>query len=308
MADRSEFQSLSAEDTIGRLSGVLLDVVVGEVVVQALVEGIADLRVRPAPSTAGQGGGPTAGQGGGPATGGGSPVDPDTAQGRVDAIVAELVGRERVRTALDPAWLPLAERLRAAWKPGWEALDAETSGHALGDSAFVRSLPGYLAMADRYGRGGRPGAADGTFGERRSEAGRVVDREAAAASQGSAPLPFPAERGENPWERSYEVLVEVRHAEDGGVERVAVRRSSGHAGLDRQALATARDALAAWGWRPPEGPRRTSVWAFVAVLGVVPPAPALGCPLDVLWTLRFDRCAYPLKKLASGRVEFLALE
>jgi hypothetical protein len=113
---------------------------------------------------------------------------------------------------------------------------------------------------------------------------------------------------ENPFQRSYLTLVEVAHRDDGSVADIRLRQPCGNGAIDRLALAATRRAVAESDPQAWAGKGRTSVWAFTTVLGIVPPAPALGCPPDVLWTGRFDRCAYPLKKLSEGRVELEALE
>ncbi len=78
--------------------------------------------------------------------------------------------------------------------------------------------------------------------------------------------------------------------------------------MDRLAISATRRALEEGHQGPVPGAARTSVWSFTATFGVLPPAPILGCPVDVLWRGRFGRCAYPLKQTAEGRVELYALE
>jgi hypothetical protein len=169
-------------------------------------------------------------------------------------------------------------------------------------------FPGYLKMAARFANSERLSDTDGVMGERTSEAGKVIDRLAAAGSQSSSGLSPPVERFENPFQRSYLTLVEVAHRDDGSAADIRVRRPCGNGAIDRLALAATRRAVtesdpAAWAGRA-----RTSVWSFTATFGVLPPAPALSCPVDVVWTGRFDHCAYPLKKTSESQVELEAIE
>jgi hypothetical protein len=220
----------------------------------------------------------------------------------------EALGRDRVRLSFDPYWSPLAERLRAAFHPDWSLLEQGPRPRGLAATGFARMLPGYLRMAERFARSERLSDKDGVMGERTSEAGQVADRLAAAGSQSSSGMAPPGERFENPFQQEYVTLVEAVLREDGSVERIGLRRSCGHGAVDRLAVSATRRALEAGDQRPVPGAARTSVWSFTATFGVLPPAPTLGCPLDVLWKGQLGRCAYPLKQTAEGRVELHALE
>jgi hypothetical protein len=226
----------------------------------------------------------------------------------VGAALAEAQGQYRVRHGLDPSWIPVAERLRAAFTPDWSLLDEGPKRNLGAGSGLARTFQGYLRMAERFARSERLSDVDGAMGERTSEGGKVVDRMVKAGGQTSLDLPSLEERLENPFQRQYQVLVEVAHLADGAIADVQLRRSCGHGPVDRLALAATRRALAELERRPVLGEARLSIWAFTVTFEVVPPAPSLGCPPDVIWRGQFDRCAYPLKKSAAGRVELYALE
>jgi outer membrane biosynthesis protein TonB len=227
---------------------------------------------------------------------------------RVGTLLRQASGRARIRTGQDPAWSPLSEKLRAHFQPDWSLLEEGPQPTGIGATGLARTVPEYLKMAERFARSERLSDADGVMGERTSEAGKVVDRLVAAGSQSSTGLGPPVERGENPFQRTYLTLVEVAHRDDGSVADIRLRQQSGNAAVDRLALAATRRAVAESDQAAWAGKARTSVWAFTAILGIVPPVPALGCPPDVLWTGRFDRCAYPLKKLSGSQVELEAIE
>ena len=259
--------------------------------------GPADLTAR-APAALGLAGG---------GAGDGSGQDTTTAR-RVGTLLRQAFGRARIRTGRDPAWSPLSEKLRAHFQPDWSLLEQGPQPRGIAATGLARTIPGYLRMAERFARSERLSDADGVMGERTSEAGKVIDRIAAAGGQSSTGLGPPPERLENPFQRTWVTLVEVAHRDDGSVADIRLRQPCGNGAIDRLALSATRRAVAesdpaAWA-----GKARTSVWAFTAVFGVVPPAPVLGCPTDVVWTGRFDRCAYPLKKLSEARVELEAIE
>jgi hypothetical protein len=169
-------------------------------------------------------------------------------------------------------------------------------------------LPGYLKMASRYANNERLSDSDGVMGERTSEAGKVTDRFAAAGSQSTTGLPLPVERFENPFQHRYVTLVEVAHRGDGSVTGIQLRQPCGHGAVDRLALVATRQAVTEVDPHAWAGQAQFSIWSFTATFAVLPPAPSLACPLDVAWTGRFDRCAYPLKKTSEGHVELQALE
>jgi hypothetical protein len=231
-----------------------------------------------------------------------------TTANRVGRLLRQASGKARVRSSHDPAWSPLSDRLRANFQPDWSVLEHGPQPKGLASTGLARMFPGYLEMAERFASSERLSDADGVMGERTSEAGKVVDRLVAAGSHSTSGLSAPVGPLENHFQRTFLTLVEVAHRDDGSVADIRLRQQSGNAAIDRLALAATRRAVAesdpaAWA-----GKGRTSVWAFTTVLGIVPPAPALGCPPDVLWTGRFDRCAYPLKKLSEAKVELEAIE
>lgn len=262
--------------------------------------GRADLSVRFSPSPDGSGGASPGGAG--EATPG-----PGT-QARVQAILVEALGHDRVRNSFDPYWAPIIDRLRATFRPDWSLLEEGPRPPGLAATGVARMFSGYLLMAERFARAERLSDKDGTMGERTSEAGKVADRMAAAGSQSSFPMMPPVERFENPFQQEYVTLVEVAHRDDGSVERIRLRQTCGHGAVDRLAVSATRRALEDGDRGPPPGAARTSVWSFTTTFGVLPPAPAFGCPLDVLWKGEPGRCAYPLKQTAEGRVELYALE
>jgi hypothetical protein len=186
----------------------------------------------------------------------------------------------------------------------------ETGSQPTGIAAtgLARMLPGYLKMAARYANSERLSDADGVMGERTSEAGKVADRLAAAGSQSTTGMPVLVERFENPFQRVYLTLVEVAHRGDGSVAGIQLRQPCGNGSIDRLALAATRRAVTESDPRAWAGRARTSVWSFTATFGILPPAPALACPINVAWTGRIDRCAYPLKKTSEGTVELQGLE
>jgi hypothetical protein len=202
----------------------------------------------------------------------------------------------------------LLERLRANFQPDWSLLDEGPQSKGLASTGLARMLPGYLEMAARYASSERLSDADGVMGERTSEAGKVADRLAAAGSQSSTGLPLPVDRFENPFQRAYVTLVEVAHRDDGSVAGIQLRQPSGDGAIDRLALAATRRAVTGSDSRAWAGQARLSVWSFTATFGVLPPAPAFACPVDVAWNGRFERCAYPLKKTGDAQVELLAIE
>jgi len=230
------------------------------------------------------------------------------AAARVGAILRRASGQARVRSSHDPAWSPLSERLRAHFQPDWSLLEEGPQPKGLAATGLARMLPGYLKMAARYANSERLSDADGVMGERTSEAGKVADRLAAAGSQSTSGLPLPVDRFENPFQLVYVTLVEVAHRDDGSVASIQVRQPCGNGAIDRLALAATRRSVTESDPRAWAGRARSSIWSFTATFGVLPPAPALACPVDVAWTGRLDRCAYPLKKTGEGQVELLALE
>jgi hypothetical protein len=253
---------------------------------------------------------PSTQPGSGQASPGGSgdaPPGPGT-QARVQAIMVEALGHDRVRNSFDPYWAPIIDRLRASFQPDWSLLEEGPRPPGLAATGFARMLSGYLRMAERFARSERLSDKDGVMGERTSEAGKVADRMAAAGSQASFPMMPPVERFENPFQQEYVTLVEVVQRDDGSVEGIRLRQTCGHGAVDRLAVLATRRALEAGDRGPVPGAARTSVWSFTATFGVLPPAPAIGCPLDVLWKGEPGRCAYPLKQTAEGRVELYALE
>jgi hypothetical protein len=223
-------------------------------------------------------------------------------------VLAEAAGRDRVRSSMDPAWAPLAERVRTRFKPDWSLLAEGPRGSAVASSALGRMFPGYLRMAERFARSERRSDTDGVMGERTSEGGKVVDRIVAAGGQSPMGSPAAEERLENPFQREYVTLVEVTHRDDGSVERIQLRRSSGLGPVDRLALAATRRALDEGDLAPVAGQARTSVWTFTTTFGVIPPLPVVGCPPEVAWTGELARCAYPMKQYAESRVELIGLE
>lgn len=222
--------------------------------------------------------------------------------------MVEALGHDRVRNSFDPYWAPIIDRLRATFRPNWSLLEEGPGPPGLAATGFGRMMPGYLRMAERFARSERLSDQDGTMGERTSEASQVADRMAAAGSQSSFPMMPPVERFENPFQQEYVTLVEVVQRDDGSVERIRLRQACGHGGVDRLAVSATRRALEDGDRGPPPGAARTSVWSFTTTFGVLPPAPAFGCPLDVLWKGEPGRCAYPLEQTAEGRVELYALE
>ena len=239
--------------------------------------------------------------------GDGSGQDATTAT-RVGTLLREASGRARVRTSHHPAWSPLSKKLRAHFQPDWSLLEQGPQPTGLASTGLARMLPGYLKMAARYANSERLSDADGVMGERTSEAGKVVDWLIAAGSHSSSGLSAPVERFENPFQRTYLTLVEVAHLDDGSVAEIRLRQPCGNGAVDRLALAATRRAVTESDPQAWAGRARFSIWAFTATFGVLPPAPALACPIDVAWTGRLDRCAYPLKKTSEGRVELQSLE
>ena len=231
-----------------------------------------------------------------------------SAAARVGTVLRGAAGQERVRSSHHPAWSPLSEKLRANFQPDWSLLDEGPQPKGLAATGLARMLPGYLKMAARYANSERLSDSDGVMGERTSEAGKVADRLAAAGSQSSTGAPLPVDRFENPFQRVYVTLVEVSHRDDGSVAGIQLRQPCGHGAIDRLALASTRRAITESDLQAWAGRARTSVWSFTATFGVLPPAPALACPIDVAWTGRLDRCAYPLKKTIEGQVELQAIE
>jgi hypothetical protein len=230
------------------------------------------------------------------------------AAARVGAVLRQASGRERVRSSHHPAWSPLAEKLRAHFQPDWSLLEAGPQPKGLAATGLARMLPGYLKMAARFANSERLSDADGVMGERTSEAGKVADRLVAAGSQSTTGMPVLVDRFENPFQRVYVTLVEVAHRDDGSVAGIQLRQPCGNGAIDRLALAATRRSVTESDPQAWAGRARTSVWSFTATFGVLPPAPALACPVDVAWTGRLDRCAYPLKQTGKGTVELQALE
>jgi hypothetical protein len=250
-------------------------------------------------------GGPGGAGGGGDGDGYGQHT---TTANRVGTLLRQAAGRARIRTGHDSAWSPLSEKLRAHFQPDWSLVEQGPQPKGLAAIGLALVFPNYLRMAERYANSERLSDADGVMGERTSEAGKVVDRLAAAGSQSTTGLGPPVERGENPLQRSWVTLVEVAHRDDGSVAGIRLRQPCGNGAIDRLALAATRRAVAESDAASWAGKARTSVWAFTTLLGLVPPAPVVSCPPDVAWTGRFERCAYPLKKLSGARVELEAIE
>lgn len=228
--------------------------------------------------------------------------------GRVGTVLRQASGQERVRSSHHPAWSPLSEKLRAHFQPDWSLLEEGPQPKGLAATGLARMLPGYLKMAARYATSERLSDADGVMGERTSEEGKVADRLAAAGSQSTTGMPVLVNRFENPFQRTFVTLVEVLHLGDGSVAGIQLRQPCGNGAIDRLALAATRRAVTESNPQAWAGRASTSVWSFTATFGVLPPAPALACPIDVAWTGRIDRCAYPLKKTSEATVELQALE
>jgi hypothetical protein len=273
----------------------------------ATPSGAPDLVARPGPAN---GSGGTDGRPGfGPSQVGVAAADASPgAAARVGTVLRQASGQVRVRASHDPAWSPLSEKLRAHFQPDWSLLEEGPQPKGLAATGLARMLPGYFKMAARFANSERLSDVDGVMGERTSEAGKVADRLVAAGSQSSTGLLLPVDRFENPFQRTYVTLVEVAHGEDGSVAGIHVRQASGNGAIDRLALGATRRSVTESDPQAWAGRARTSVWSFTATFGVLPPAPALACPIEVAWTGRLDRCAYPLKKTSEGRVELQALE
>jgi TonB family protein len=187
----------------------------------------------------------------------------------------------------DAYWSPMRERMVARFVPSWEIFDGP--GAALGHS-LAEAWSGYVDEATRYTR------ADTAGGEELRGLGPDLRRE----------LKAPVGEG-NPFHRDLVVLVRVLQRRDGSVEQVELVRSSGFRILDRQALEAARAAAEAERAPTPAQGRRT-LWSFEARFEVEPPAPVVGCPLDVLWTGKLGDCTYPLKRSASAQVHLRAVD
>jgi hypothetical protein len=255
----------------------------------------------------------SSGTDGGPGSGSsGDDVAPAAASpgaaARVGTVLRQASGQARVRSSHHPAWTPLSEKLRAHFQPDWSLLEIGPQPTGIASTGLARMLPGYLKMAARFANSERLSDADGVMGERTSEAGKVADRLAAAGSQSTTGMPLMVDRFENPFQRTYVTLVEVAHRDDGTVAGIQLRQPCGTSSIDRLALAATRRAVTESDPQAWAGRARTSIWSFTATFGVIPPAPALACPIDVAWTGRLDRCAYPLKRTSEGTVELQALE
>jgi len=201
----------------------------------------------------------------------------------------------------------MGRALEKSFRPGWQVLEEGPKQDALASSGLGRTVSGYLRVAERYGKSDRLSDEDGAMGDRTGEAGKVVDRlvSAGGSSDGAGAA---AERMENPFQRVLVATVRVVQAVDGSVERVELAGSSGFGSLDRAALAAARSSAASLPPGAASDRARSTTWAFLARFEVLPPAPFLACPLDALLEGEAGRCAYPLKKTVSARVELRAIE
>jgi TonB family protein len=244
----------------------------------------ADLTLR-----LGTGPGAGTGPGGGAAdprgAGGADPARAEVEQ-RLRTLTEELHASYRAETP-DAYWSPMRERMVARFVPSWEIFDGP--GAAFGHS-LAEAWSGYVDEATRYTR------ADTAGGEELRGLGPDLRREPKA----------PVGEG-NPFHRDLVVLVRVLQRRDGSVEQVELVRSSGFRSLDRQALEAARAAAEAERAPTPAQGRRT-LWSFEARFEVEPPAPVVGCPLDVLWTGKLGDCSYPLKRSASAQVHLRAVD
>jgi outer membrane biosynthesis protein TonB len=230
----------------------------------------------------------------------GAGVGPGPERGEVDTAAQPREAQQRVQAMLDEAraayqaqmpdayWIPVRDGMAERFVPTWTVFDAQGSSRA---TSIGKVLSGYLDTAGRYGR------AETAGGRRR-------------AAPGSAPggeVDAPLDDG-NPFFRELVVLVRVVQRLDGALERVELVQSCGYRELDRMALDAARAAVEghAATATPPQG--RRTLWAFKAHYEVIPPAPVVGCPLDAIWTADFSRCAWPLKRSATARVELRGID
>lgn len=199
----------------------------------------------------------------------------EVVQRRVGHILADAKAATQAEVP-DGYWSFVRDRMAGRFVPVWSVFDGAKNGVGSGGTGLGTVLPGYLEAAQQYGSGARPAG--------------------------------PAFYDGNPFHLELIALVRVTQRADGSAEGVELVQSSGYRDLDRKAVEAARSAIedSELGPTPPQG--RRTLWAFVARYEVVPPAPGFGCPLDAVWTAHFDKCAWPLKRSATSKVELRGID
>jgi hypothetical protein len=213
------------------------------------------------------------------------------ASARLNEFTEDAVARARVRDGRDSYW----QRLEDEFSRGFHVDSGilEQGSRPEGDAAAIGgALRSWLREAAAYGSTGTTAFSSGR--------NHLRDRGFRRGVSLDSPL---SEAPTDPTSGAYsDRLVAhllIEQAEDGRIERVQIKSSSGNRAYDDIALARAR-ALGSGDLGAPPANHRVSLWAFETDFHQQMPVPMVGCALDDKFLPR--ECTYPLKKTTKSRV------
>ena len=230
---------------------------------------------------------------------------PPTPEGRLQQLLREDQGREKVRSGLaDPFFLDLGRSMLAVWAPEKVVTDRGLSGYLkhLG-VAVVDWANTYATQAASYGRSGSP---FGPGGAPLSLSGLTAVPEGITTQIADQMAGMRAIADQS--RTRHAALVRVVQRADGHLVSVQILRSSDDSSVDAQALRDLRDAAAnlpaptasALAGRT----QVASVWEFSLEISITPPLPMITVQFDEVLGLvdarvPLDRRLFKLVRLVS---------